>query len=105
MGQVFLAPVTVEDGRYTGKWSGHNLKWEKDGTDIQCQTRIGVRGINVPVVFSIVNGSVAEDTIEVSDVRVIDKPKKVVQLFGRTAIPPIEEAADVQTESKEENGK
>lgn len=42
----------IEDGWYFGLWTGHTLKFKmKDGRELQADTTIGVRGINVPVCF------------------------------------------------------
>jgi hypothetical protein len=50
-------------GRFLGTWSGHLLTFVKDGKRINFTTTFGVRGINVPVTFQIVNGVLDEDSI------------------------------------------
>ena len=65
--QIFLTPVEVLDGWYTGFWSGHTLKWDYEGVQVQCETDRGVRGINVRVGFDIRDGKVVENTIRPMD--------------------------------------
>ena len=67
MGHRFFRPVEVLDGRYTGLWSGHTLKWDYEGGQVQVETDRGVRGINGAVEFDIRDGKVVENTIKPFD--------------------------------------
>ena len=62
--QIFLQPIEILDGWYTGTWSGHTLKFDYNETCVQCETKRGVRGLNVRVGFDIRDGKVVESTIE-----------------------------------------
>jgi len=61
--EVFLTPIDIPDGSYKGTWSGHTLRYKYNGRDVQCETRLGVRGINVPVVFDVKSNRVIESSI------------------------------------------
>lgn len=60
----YRIPVTIPDGSYEGKWGGHRLIWEFEGNEVDVETKLGIRGINIPVRFKIVNGKVDETTIK-----------------------------------------
>jgi hypothetical protein len=53
----------VPDGEYSGEMSGHELEFEIDGEVFRCHTDLGVRGMDVPVIFQVRNNLVVEDTI------------------------------------------
>ena len=55
---------TLPDGTYVAKWSGHTLKVPYMETELTIQTVLGVRGLNIPVVFKFKRGRVIEDSIE-----------------------------------------
>lgn len=55
--------MLVPDGCYTGLWSGHTLKWNYKGVEIQHETDLGVRGLNIHVSFYVRDSEVIEDTI------------------------------------------
>lgn len=61
----YRMPVNVPDGTYDGKWGGYRLVWQVDGNEVDIQTKIGVRGINIPVRFSVIDGKVDQDSIKV----------------------------------------
>lgn len=54
----------VPDGEYTAAWSGYTLEFECQGETRYASTkRRGVRALNVPVRFKVVDGEVDEDSI------------------------------------------
>lgn len=58
-----LTAVSIPDGQYQGIWSGYTLEWEFNGDKVYVTTSIGVRGINIPVKFTVRNGNVDEGSI------------------------------------------
>lgn len=61
---MFLKAVDIPDGSYEGKWSGYQIKFQCNGEEIVAKTVIGIRGINVPVKFQVVNQHIVEESIE-----------------------------------------
>ena len=59
----FFAPADIPDGEYEGTMSGHHLMCRYKGKDVFVETDLGVRGINVPHRFRIVDGRVDEESI------------------------------------------
>lgn len=59
----FYAPVEVPDGEYKGRWSGYVIQFEHEGQQVMARTKLGVRGINIPVTFRIVEGKLDNDSI------------------------------------------
>jgi len=67
---VTFAPVRVPDGLYTGKWTSYFIAFDfADGGDaIHAHVytlRNGIRGIDIPIRFNIVEGKLDEGSIEV----------------------------------------
>lgn len=60
---VYLQKANIPDGDYNGRMTGHVLKWTYNNKEVQCQTDLGVRGINCPVKFTVKNNKIQEDTI------------------------------------------
>lgn len=64
MTDQFFTPIEVANGTYSGLWSGHDLTWEYDGKKVQVHTDRGVRGLNIPVTFDVVDNRVDEESIK-----------------------------------------
>lgn len=63
--EKFYTPTTVPDGEYTGRWGGYEINFEHEGREVNvCTIERGVRGINIPCKFRIVNGRLDESTLE-----------------------------------------
>lgn len=60
----YRSPANVRDGDYEGTWGGYRLVWQVDGKEVDIETKLGVRGFNIPVRFKVINGKVDEDSIE-----------------------------------------
>ena len=55
--------VQIPDGSYSGLWSGHIIRFQVAAKSVEVETSTGVRGINIPVSFSVVGGKVVESSI------------------------------------------
>ena len=60
----YREPATVPDGQYEGLRTGYRLAWKHDGREVDVMTSVGIRGMNVPSRFSVLNGKVVESSIE-----------------------------------------
>lgn len=60
MSEQYQVPL---NGEYTGIWSGHTLRIDYFGGQLTKETKVGVRGVNIPVRLKVVNGRVAEESI------------------------------------------
>ena len=50
----------VCDGHFRGEWSGYTVRWYDKGRSYEARsTHVGVRGINVPCMVRVENGSVS----------------------------------------------
>ena len=61
---MLLVPIDIPDGTYQGYWSGHTLKFEYDEQMVYVETKIGIRGLNIPVEFEIEDSKVVEEGIK-----------------------------------------
>lgn len=64
MNEPFQIPVKIPDGQYTGRWGGYEINFEHDGQPVNVRTKIGVRGINIPCTFRIVDGKLDDESVE-----------------------------------------
>lgn len=60
----FVEDNGMIDGEYTGRWEGHELRVDYFGSVREVYTKIGIRGLNVPVRLNIVDGKVVEKGIQ-----------------------------------------
>lgn len=61
---TFLKTAEVLDGTYEGLWGGHSLRFRVGSDEFLCETDRGIRGMNVPVTFTVSGGDVDEGSIE-----------------------------------------
>lgn len=61
----FYIRILMPDGQYQGRWGGYVIQFEHDGKPVVVRTELGVRGINIPVTFQIVDGLLDNKSITI----------------------------------------
>lgn len=71
------------DDEYQGLWSGYFVRFKSGGVEYEVRTDCGVRGINVPAVITVENGS-----ITVRPMVVFQKSSFESDAMGGIEVPP-----------------
>lgn len=53
----FWQKIVPPDGIYEGKQSGYNVHLQIDGKEVRFEAKNGVRGLNIPVIVAINDGT------------------------------------------------
>lgn len=63
MTSEFYSTIEVADGQYQGKWGGYKITFEYGNKEVTVDTEIGVRGMNVPCTFRVVDGKLVQESV------------------------------------------
>ena len=55
--------LTIANGTYEGIWGGYEIKFNYNRNPATIQTKLGIRGFNIPVRFKVTNNQVEEKDI------------------------------------------